>query len=121
MADSYFIPYFITKDKLNDKVIQKGQVFFEIEEKKIYIDYSDTERLEMYGDFILPIPSGDGSDEGKILQVKDGIWTVVEADIEGGDEVPGATFIPSVSEDGIISWENDKGLTNPQPVSIKGP
>jgi hypothetical protein len=32
----------------------------------------------------------------------------------------GATFIPSVSTDGIISWVNDKGLTNPTPVNIKG-
>lgn len=32
----------------------------------------------------------------------------------------GATFTPSVSADGIISWTNDKGLTNPSPVNIKG-
>lgn len=32
----------------------------------------------------------------------------------------GATFIPSVSEDGIISWTNDKNLENPEPVNIKG-
>lgn len=32
----------------------------------------------------------------------------------------GATFIPSVSEDGIISWTNDKELENPTPVNIKG-
>ena len=32
----------------------------------------------------------------------------------------GATFIPSVSADGVISWTNDKGLTNPNPVNIKG-
>lgn len=32
----------------------------------------------------------------------------------------GATFTPSVSEDGILSWENDKGLENPPPVNIKG-
>ena len=33
----------------------------------------------------------------------------------------GATFTPSVSEDGIISWTNDKGLENPTSVNIKGP
>ena len=33
----------------------------------------------------------------------------------------GATFIPSVSAAGVISWTNNKGLTNPTPVSIKGP
>ena len=32
----------------------------------------------------------------------------------------GATFIPSVSADGVISWTNDSGLPNPEPVNIKG-
>lgn len=32
----------------------------------------------------------------------------------------GATFIPSVSDDGVISWTNDKYLPNPEPVNIKG-
>lgn len=39
----------------------------------------------------------------------------------GKDGEDGATFYPSVSEAGIISWTNDKGLSNPQPVNIKGP
>ena len=30
----------------------------------------------------------------------------------------GATFYPSVSEDGVISWTNDKGLPNPKPVEL---
>ncbi len=38
---------------------------------------------------------------------------------EKGD--PGATFIPSVSEAGILSWSNDGGLPNPEPVDIIGP
>lgn len=37
----------------------------------------------------------------------------------GGDN--GATFTPDVSEDGILSWTNDKDLPNPAPVNIKGP
>ena len=32
----------------------------------------------------------------------------------------GATFTPAVSVDGVISWTNDKGLENPDPVNIKG-
>ena len=32
----------------------------------------------------------------------------------------GATFTPSVSNEGVISWTNDKGLDNPSPVNIKG-
>jgi hypothetical protein len=30
----------------------------------------------------------------------------------------GATFIPHVSKSGVISWTNDKGLTNPDPVQL---
>ena len=32
----------------------------------------------------------------------------------------GTTFIPSVSNDGVISWTNDGGLSNPEPINIKG-
>lgn len=32
----------------------------------------------------------------------------------------GATFIPSVSANGVISWTNDRELPNPSPVNIKG-
>lgn len=32
----------------------------------------------------------------------------------------GATFIPAVSADGVISWTNDQDLPNPAPVNIKG-
>lgn len=41
----------------------------------------------------------------------------------GGGGMPGedgATFTPSVSSSGVISWTNDKGLANPAPVNIKG-
>ena len=39
---------------------------------------------------------------------------------EGTDGEDGATFTPAVSEDGVLSWTNDKGLVNPNPVNIKG-
>lgn len=32
----------------------------------------------------------------------------------------GATFYPEVSEDGTLSWTNDKDLPNPEPVNIRG-
>lgn len=32
----------------------------------------------------------------------------------------GATFTPDVSEDGVLSWTNDRDLPNPKPVNIKG-
>lgn len=38
----------------------------------------------------------------------------------GADGEDGATFIPTVSSEGVISWTNNKGLDNPEPVNIKG-
>ena len=37
-----------------------------------------------------------------------------------GTGADGATFFPTVSSDGVISWTNNKGLPNPDPVNIKG-
>jgi hypothetical protein len=36
------------------------------------------------------------------------------------DGQDGATFTPDVSEDGVLSWTNDRDLPNPKPVNIKG-
>lgn len=33
----------------------------------------------------------------------------------------GTTFTPNVSSAGVISWTNDGGKTNPDPINIKGP
>lgn len=33
----------------------------------------------------------------------------------------GATFTPHISQEGILSWSNDKELANPEPVNIMGP
>lgn len=38
----------------------------------------------------------------------------------GQDGKDGATFIPSVSKEGVISWTNNGNLPNPTPVNIKG-
>ena len=38
-----------------------------------------------------------------------------------GPVAAGATFTPTVSSDGVISWTNDGSLPNPEPVNIKGP
>lgn len=39
----------------------------------------------------------------------------------GKDGADGATFTPSVDSAGNLSWANNKGLTNPPTVNIKGP
>ena len=36
------------------------------------------------------------------------------------DGEDGATFTPSVDDEGNLSWSNNKGLTNPTTVNIKG-
>lgn len=55
----------------------------------------------------------DGKDGEPGTPGKDGV--------NGKDGESGATFIPTVSEEGVISWENNKGLPNPPSVNIKGP
>ena len=40
--------------------------------------------------------------------------------LQGAKGESGATFTPSVSSSGVLSWTNDKGLTNPSSVNIKG-
>ena len=40
---------------------------------------------------------------------------------EGVSGENGATFIPSVSDSGVLTWTNDQGLENPAAVNITGP
>ena len=40
---------------------------------------------------------------------------------QGPNGANGVTFTPSVSAAGVLSWTNNGGLTNPSPISIKGP
>lgn len=44
-----------------------------------------------------------------------------EKGVPGKDGENGATFTPTVSTDGVLHWDNDKGLPNPSDTSIKGP
>ena len=69
-------------------------------------------------DRLLPEAYGEGA--GCILLLIEDKWCVVDVTsviIPGKD---GATFTPSVSTDGVISWTNDKGLPNPPSVNIEG-
>lgn len=66
---------------------------------------------------ILTLPKMSGSvSTPKSLSANVGAKTI-NIGSKGDD---GATFIPSVSADGVISWTNDKELPNPEPVNIKG-
>lgn len=71
----------------------------------------------------LNIPVGDepipGSQDGMSVS---GSWVRLgQPGTPGNPGETGATFTPSVSAAGVISWTNDKGLPNPSPVYIKGP
>ena len=76
-----------------------------------------------------PGPQGPAGADG--AQGPQGIRGVPgEPGADGADGAPGkdgspgedgASFTPAVSEDGVLSWTNDRGLPNPEPVNIKGP
>lgn len=40
---------------------------------------------------------------------------------KGNPGNPGATFVPTVDEDGNLSWTNNGNLQNPNIVNIRGP
>ena len=61
-------------------------------------------------------PKSKNAQSGKA--VSEAIANIKIPEISGEN---GATFIPTVSDEGIISWTNDKGLENPVSVNIKGP
>lgn len=62
----------------------------------------------------------DATNEGNLyfeyIYTLDNKWELIGSTLETG-----ATFTPHITEDGLLSWTNDKNLTNPDPVNIKGP
>lgn len=59
---------------------------------------------------------------GAVLQLNadsSKVTTIIGSLNVKGDD--GSTFTPSVSADGTLSWSNDGGLPNPDPVNIRGP
>lgn len=74
---------------------------------------------------IIDIPALNGESAYNIA-VKNGFvgteqeWLDSLKGEKGDSGTTGATFIPSVSSEGVLSWENDKGLGNPEAINIKG-
>lgn len=65
----------------------------------------------------------DGVDINSADDINQVAHAVIDLENEQQEAVKGengATFIPSVSANGVISWTNDKNLPNPTPVNIKG-
>ena len=83
------------------------------------------------------VPSGKAvyiafaaGDVRRLVSIEDIEQMVADGDFQGapgteGPEGPkgkdGATFTPSVSAEGILSWTNNGNLSNPETVNIKGP
>ena len=65
----------------------------------------------------------DGVDDAIAEDINEVAHAVIDLENEQQEAVKGengATFIPSVSAHGVISWTNDRELPNPSPVNIKG-
>lgn len=74
-------------------------------------------------DGFTPTISVAAVEEGYAITVtnRDSVNTVIlPKGADGGTGSQGATFTPHLSEEGILSWSNDKGLTNPTPICIRG-
>ena len=96
--------------------------------------------LELEGTVICDISAIDttNNEEGKLSTTS--FTLIVEKSAHGGSDISndpqydvllnliervenlsdGATFTPSVSSAGVLSWTNDRGLTNPASVNING-
>lgn len=101
-------------------------IYAEMEEEKIYlaqVKYQKIKQLDLK--YIPDLAFGDieARDYGSQAQVtitkRDGTTQKITIN-DGQAGSNGATFTPSVSEDGYLSWSNDKYLTNPTTVKIKG-
>lgn len=74
------------------------------------------------------ILNGNGTYEvviGEFIHKTDGtianLVPIMHVIFGGGGGQDGTTFTPYVDENGVISWTNDGGRENPEPVNIKGP
>lgn len=58
----------------------------------------------------------------RVLDTVNAVEAVATDLLEARDsgELNGATFVPSLSDEGELSWTNDKGFENPEPVNIRG-
>ena len=68
----------------------------------------------------LPAPSRDDAGKTPVVNESGTAYELKDPPSGGGGE-NGATFTPSVDQNGNLSWTNNKNLENPKPVNIKGP
>lgn len=96
--------------KLNERIdaIEGGSISDETVERAIEA-YLDENPIEA------------GATEAEAAQIEQNRKDIAELKESGGTAgEDGATYTPHVSAEGVISWTNDKGKENPDPVNIKG-
>lgn len=113
----------------------------ELAQKGDRLDYTEAGELGLYAgeNLLSAVPGGSGAvpdiqmkahglppeSEPTVARSGTGANPVFDLGIPAGKEGKsgqnGATFTPSVSAEGLLSWTNDKGFANPEPVNIKGP
>lgn len=79
------------------------------------------EVAEISGGHEVTITDINGPKTFDVMDGRDGAGGSEGGGAQGPPGENGVTFTPAVSEDGVISWTNDGGLPNPEPVNIKGP
>ena len=98
------------RDIAQQAALEAQQAAEEAKNAASVVEFPTIDVTEITGGHRLTINDADGEKTFDIMDGKNGG--------ENGDD--GATFTPSVSSNGVLSWTNDKGLTNPAPVNIKG-
>lgn len=83
-----------------------------IENSNLMLKYTNSETYIDLGKVV-----GDKGDKGD----KGADGAAGTPGTNGTDGTNGYTFTPAVSSEGVISWSNDGGLSNPAAVNIKGP
>ena len=104
-------------DEYNDNVTKKTQIF----------NNNYTEKLGAYDENVnSKTAEFNNNAEQKTTKFNEYVEKTSKKEIDDyvilkEKEIKGATYIPAVTENGDLSWTNDKGLENPVSVNIKGP
>ena len=105
------------RNVLTDSIIDPDNVIPSLEDL-----LAQVAAMEALNDDVSAAEAGRvAAEQGRVQaeQEREATIAQIEQDAENG-EYDGATFLPAVSADGVISWTNDKGLANPASVNIKG-
>ena len=107
----------ISEAEIINGIVNKSEKLFISDDFGLWVEPSDI-NIDDLKEQQLPTPLKLLYDE--LLVLKKELEDIVDQG-PSGEGNDGATFIPNVSPEGVISWTNDKKLPNPDPVNIKGP